>query len=75
MPYRAYLIEILAIFKPLDYAPHSSSQKKIRWRNSAQWARNTMANEDGRMRGDSPTGLWEIYDKSRKWLREEQARG
>lgn len=64
-----------AIFKPLDYAPHTSSQKQIRWRNSAQWARNTMANEDGRMRGDSPNGIWEISDKGRKWLREVQARG
>ena len=63
------------IFKPLDYAPHSSSQKQIRRRNSAQWARNTMANEDGRMRGDSPSGNWEISDKGRKWLKEEQARG
>ena len=63
-----------AIFKPLDYAPHSSSQKQIRWRNSAQWARNTMANEDGRMK-KTPRGLWEISDKGRKWLREEQARG
>lgn len=58
------------IFKPLDYGPHSSNPKQIRWRNSAQWARNTMANEDGRMRGDSPNGIWEISEKGRKWLAE-----
>ena len=38
------------ILKPLDYENHKSSDKQIRWRNSAQWARNTMVNDDGRMK-------------------------
>lgn len=53
--------------KPLDYEPHKSDGKSIRWRNSAQWARNTMVNEDGRMR-KTKTGIWEISAKGRKWL-------
>jgi restriction system protein len=58
-----------SILKPLDYEPHKSDGKSIRWRNSAQWARNTMVNDDGRMK-KSQTGIWEISDKGRKWLKE-----
>lgn len=50
-----------------DYEPHKSDGKSIRWRNSAQWARNAMVNQDGRMK-KSPTGIWEISDTGRKWL-------
>jgi hypothetical protein len=55
------------ILKPKDYEPHESNAKQIRWRNSAQWARDKMSNRDGRMtkRND---GIWEISDKGRKWL-------
>jgi hypothetical protein len=42
--------------------------KSIRWRNAAQWARNTMVNEDGRMVKNGKNGVWEISDKGRKWL-------
>ena len=55
------------ILKPLDYEPHKSDGKSIRWRNSAQWARNTMVNEDGRMK-KTKNGIWEISEKGRKWL-------
>ncbi len=57
------------ILKPLDYAVLPSDGKSIRWRNSAQWARNTMVNEDGRMK-KTKNGTWEISDKGRKWLKE-----
>ena len=56
------------ILKPLDYAVLPSDGKSIRWRNSAQWARNTMVNEDGRMK-KTKNGVWEISDKGRKWLK------
>jgi restriction system protein len=56
------------ILKPLDYAVLPSDGKSIRWRNSAQWARNTMVNEDGRMK-KTKNGIWEISDKGRKWLK------
>lgn len=59
------------ILKPLDYAVLPSDGKTIRWRNSAQWARDKMSNRDGRMtkRND---GIWEISDKGRKWLAEQK---
>ena len=54
--------------KPIDYESHKSNDKQIRWRNTGQWARNKMVNSDGRMKKDSPNGVWEISDKGRKWL-------
>lgn len=53
--------------KPLDFAVLPSDGKSIRWRNSAQWARNTMVNEDGRMK-KTKNGVWEISEEGRKWL-------
>lgn len=57
-----------AVLKPKDFEPHASNGKQIRWRNTVQWARNLMVNEDGRMKNDSPRGIWEISDRGRKWL-------
>ena len=54
--------------KPIDYECHKSNDKQTRWRNTAQWARNKMVNNDGRMKKDSPNGTWEILDKGRQWL-------
>lgn len=62
-------VKMKSVLKPADYEHHKSDAKQIRWRNTAQWARNTMANEDGRMKGDSRTGYWEISDKGRAWLK------
>jgi hypothetical protein len=56
------------VLKPIDYEAHKSDEKQIRWRNSAQWARNTMVNDDGRMKKGSLNGVWEISEKGRKWL-------
>ena len=56
------------VLKPIDYESHKSDDKQIRWRNSAQWARNTMVNDDGRMK-KSPNGIWEISEKGKKWLK------
>ena len=61
------------VLKPLDSAVLPSDGKSIRWRNSAQWARNTMVNDDGRMK-KTKNGIWEISDKGRKWLKEFQGR-
>jgi hypothetical protein len=57
------------ILKPLDHSVLPSDGKSIRWRNAAQWARNTMVNEDGRMK-KTKNGVWEISDKGRKWLQQ-----
>jgi restriction system protein len=62
-------VKMKGTLKPKDYEPHESNAKQIRWRNTAQWARNTMANADGRMKDDSPSGTWEISDKGRTWLK------
>lgn len=58
------------VLLPKDYEPHRSDAKQIRWRNSSQWARNALVHDFGRMRADSPRGVWEISDKGRAWLRE-----
>ena len=57
------------ILKSKDYEPHESDAKQIRWRNTAQWARNQMVNEDGRMKKNSPRGVWEISSAGSAWLK------
>lgn len=57
------------ILVPKDYEPHESDAKQIRWRNTAQWARNQMVNEDGRMKKNSPRGVWEISPTGIAWLK------
>lgn len=59
--------------KPKDYEAHESKGHQIRWRNTAQWARNMMVNDDGRMTKGSPNGVWEISDKGRAWLKSSRA--
>ncbi len=41
--------------------------KTVRWRNSAQWARNQLR-EEGLIRDDTPRGTWAISDKGRAWV-------
>ncbi len=62
------------ILKPKDYELHESDGRTIRWRNHAQWARNSMANSDGRMKKNSPRGVWEISEKGRIWLKKNPSR-
>ena len=45
------------------------SGRQIRWRNTAQWARNRMVEED-LLAGDSPRGTWEISAKGKSYLRD-----
>ncbi len=45
--------------------PH---RNEPRWRNRAQWERNTMVNE-GLLSNRSPRGIWEITEKGREYLR------
>jgi restriction system protein len=59
--------------KPIDFEIHESDGKTIRWRNAAQWARNTMVNDDARMK-KSPRGIWEISPTGRAWLEREKIR-
>lgn len=49
-----------------------SDGRSIRWRNSAQWARLDMVNQ-GLLAADSPSGVWEITEAGREYLREHRA--
>lgn len=55
------------ILKDVDYQPLASDPNNLRWRNTAQWARNSMVNE-GLLKGDSPRGVWEITEAGRRAL-------
>ena len=55
------------ILKDVDYDPLASSPDNLRWRNAAQWARNSMVRE-GLLKADSPRGVWEISDKGQAVL-------
>ncbi len=55
------------ILKKVDYQPLASDPEMPRWRNTAQWARNSMVKE-GLLKLDSPRGIWEITDAGRKAL-------
>jgi hypothetical protein len=55
------------VLKKPDYEPLASGPDNPRWRNAAQWARNSMVNE-GLLKKDSPRGIWEISDKGRSHL-------
>jgi restriction system protein len=55
------------VLKKADYEPLASGPDYLRWRNAAQWARNTMVNE-GLLKNDSPRGVWEISDKGKAHL-------
>ena len=35
----------------------------LRWRNTAQWARNTLVHQRGMLKKDSSHGVWELTDK------------
>jgi hypothetical protein len=59
------------ILKDVDHEPLASEPDMPRWRNSAQWARNTMRQE-GLLKDDSPHGTWEITDAGRTRLAEEK---
>lgn len=53
------------VLKDVDYQPLASGPDNPRWRNAAQWARNSMITE-GLLKADSPRGVWEITDAGRR---------
>lgn len=59
-----------AILKPNDKVRTATRTKELRWQNNTRWARQAMV-DDGRMKGDSKTGIWEISDKGRAWLKKQ----
>ncbi len=56
--------------KKVDFEPLASGPDNPRWRNAAQWARNSMVNQ-GFLKRDSPRGVWEITEAGRQWLNEQ----
>jgi len=54
--------------KPKDWEKHKSAPHQIRWRNTAEWARNFMVNKSGLMKKSSKRGVWGISAKGRHFL-------
>jgi len=54
-----------AVLNEYDHQPLPSSPNSLRWRNTAQWCRNTLVRE-GLMKADSPHGVWEISERGVK---------
>ncbi|GIW81593.1 MAG: hypothetical protein KatS3mg105_3400 [Gemmatales bacterium] len=61
--------EMNGILRDVDFEPLASDPHNLRWRNAAQWARNSMVNE-GLLKSGSPRGIWEISEKGRQYLSE-----
>lgn len=53
--------------RDVDFAPLASNPDMPRWRNTAQWARNSMVRE-GLLKNDSPRGVWEISEAGKRYL-------
>jgi len=49
------------VLKQVDYEPLASDPEMLRWRNTAQWARNSMVKE-GLLKSNSRRGIWEITE-------------
>ena len=50
-----------------DSSPLPSTPDSLRWRNTAQWARNAMVKE-GLLASDSSRGTWKITEEGEQWL-------
>lgn len=66
-------LKLKDVLNSYDREPLPSDPRSVRWRNTAQWCRNTLVRE-GLMKSDSPYGIWEISDAGRKWLQDEGSR-
>ena len=60
------------VLRDVDHQPLASDPDLPRWRNAAQWARNSMVQE-GLLRNNSPRGIWEISDAGRRYLASAEA--
>lgn len=61
-----------AILTKHDFEPLPSDPQSIRWRNTAQWCRNSLVRE-GLIKANSPHGIWEISEAGRNALAHERA--
>ncbi|MGB7069206.1 MAG: winged helix-turn-helix domain-containing protein [Pyrinomonadaceae bacterium] len=62
-------VKLGGVLKDVDFEPLASDTNILRWRNAAQWARNTLVKER-LLKNDSPRGTWEITEAGTKALRE-----
>lgn len=58
------------VLNEYDREPLPSDPRTVRWKNTAQWCRNTLVGE-GLIENDSPHGVWEISEQGYKWLTKE----
>jgi len=56
------------ILNKYDYQKLPSEPHDLRWRNTAQWCRNSLVNKEGLMKKGSPEGIWEVSAKGVKFL-------
>ncbi|MCS7305835.1 MAG: winged helix-turn-helix domain-containing protein [Thermoguttaceae bacterium] len=56
-----------SILNQYDKQPLPSDPRTLRWRNTAQWCRNTLVRE-GLLKEDSPHGVWELTEAGRAEL-------
>ena len=55
------------LFTEHDLLSIPSDPNQLRWQNTATWARHDLRLA-GRIKDDSPQGIWEISDAGREWL-------
>ncbi len=53
--------------RDVDHQPLKSDPHSPRWKNTAQWARNTMV-ADKLLLSKSPRGVWELSEAGRRYL-------
>jgi len=58
----------LLIGNTTDRQPLPSCPNTVRWRNTAQWSRNSLVQE-GLMKADSSWGIWKISDRGGEALK------
>jgi Mrr N-terminal domain len=56
--------------RDVPYEPLASAPDMPRWKNAAQWARNSMVKE-GLLRSNSPRGIWESSEAGTRFLHDE----
>jgi hypothetical protein len=58
---------MVGVLRKVDFEPLASAPESPRWRNAAQWARNSMARE-GLLKNDRPRGIGELSEAGRRAL-------
>ncbi len=62
--------KMASILNQYDRQPLPSEPRTLRWRNTAQWCRNTLVRE-GLLKSDSPHGVWELTEAGWRELKKQ----